>query len=343
MLEYKTQVYLSLPIIITHGAPFWVSNFPSRLFNIKARVRVPKTRREELFPPLIHFFPSLRLSSLGRGGWLERHAFRTAAAVERVDAGSPASLATARCAQGAPASWSPLPPPATGAEKRSHTTTDAARALLGRREAGSTLPSVKAYLAPGIPTSERSLRSLVVLPSHTLALSFARVPTLRWGCLFFLPLWVRKAPSSPLSHPQPPPAPCSVCSNRTSGSPGCAHLTSGAGVVAQGSAPSSAQRAARSALHHQEHPALTIPNGLFQQPGAEADLQARRKAQVLLLPAPPWRNVRRALCASLRLNFWCAHRPVRSPSLAQGTRSLRHQGTPPYKQFLVFFLGRKPT
>ena len=123
MLEYKTQVYLNLPIIITY-APFRLSNFPSRRFNINGF----QTKGErKLFPPLIHFLPSKRLSSLGRGGWQQRHAFCTAAAVGRVDAGSPAPLATARRAQGAPAARSPcLPPPATGAEKGSHATTDAA-------------------------------------------------------------------------------------------------------------------------------------------------------------------------------------------------------------------------
>lgn len=111
-------------------------------------------------------------------------------------------------------------------------------------------------------------------------------------------------PSSSLYPPRISTPQFSVCSNRTRGSPGCAHLIRGAGVAARGSAPSSAQRAARSALRRREHPALTIPNGFFQQRGARADRLARRKAGSLPPSGHPGRN---AWCAPsscwLLLNF----------------------------------------
>lgn len=219
----------------------------------------------------------MRSGSFGRGGWQERHAPRTAAAVGRVDSGSPVPLAAARRAGCASDSPRPrLPPPATGADQRSRATTDAAALPRGtgcsrHHPLPPSQPTpVTAYLVAGTPTSARTLRSPPVLPPHTFALPLARVLTLRGARLTFLPLSHQESGVIllPLSSSHPPPTPSSVCSNRTRGSPGCAHLIRGAGVASQGCAPSSAQRAARSALQRREHPALTIPNGFFQQRGA---------------------------------------------------------------------------
>lgn len=220
----------------------------------------------------------MRSGSFGRGGWQERHAPRTAAAVGTAVSGSPAPAAAAR--RGGRASSSPrprLPPPTSNrcgsAIPRYHGRCGAPsghRMLAAPSSPPSQPTPVKAYLVAGTPTSARTLRSPPVLPFHTFALPLARVLTLRGARLTFLRLSHQESGFIllPLSSPHPPPTPSSVCSNRTRGSPGCAHLINGAGVASQGCAPSSAQRAARSALQRREHPALTIPNGFFQQRGA---------------------------------------------------------------------------
>lgn len=153
-----------------------------------------------------------------------------------------------------------LPPPATGAGAATSRRRGCRRAPLGPRVVRSTIP-------PPQPTWPRGHHH-PVLHWHTHALPLARDPALRGDCRIFLPLSGQEGCSVP--HPS------SACSNRTRGCQGCAHLTSGAGVAAHRSAPSWAQRAARPELRRPEHPALPIPNGLFQQPGAETDL----------LPAP---------------------------------------------------------
>lgn len=155
---------------------------------------------------------------------------------------------------------------------------------MGHRDVRSTTPQPqptwpRGHRHPHAPRGPRrsSLRTV------SLCLSLAS-PRFAGAAESFSRCRLRKvAPSSP-SHPSPASSPSIlVCSNRTRGSPGCAHLTSGVGVATQGSAPSSAQRAARSALRQREHPVLAVPNGLFQQLGPRADLPARRNTRVLQL------------------------------------------------------------
>ncbi|CAI9170858.1 unnamed protein product [Rangifer tarandus platyrhynchus] len=89
---------------------------------------------------------------------------------------------------------------------------------------------------PEVPAEPPFARSSLRLPLASA--HFARV----------LPSLSPAVASGRWLHPPPLTLPLasSSCSNRTRGSQGCAHLTSGAGVAAQGGAPSSAQRAARS-------------------------------------------------------------------------------------------------
>lgn len=255
-MEHRTS--LSQPSHY-YGAPLGVGYFPNESLKLKLGFGFKQAERGErkLFPPLIHFSSSLRSSIFGRGAWQARHAPRTAAA--RRAQGAFASHLQQQVRSSDPAPPPTLRCPGTG--------------MLG---CSQHLPFRQSLPGPG-DTDIRApcaLLSPLVLPSHTLALALNCVHTQRRGCLFFL--LVSGPPPSLTPSPRPPP--CSVCPNRTRGSPGCAHLTSGAGVAAQGSASPSAQRAARSVLRYREHPALTMSNGLFQQLGAEADLRAHSDA-----------------------------------------------------------------
>lgn len=169
---------------------FWVSYFPSRHFKINARVRVSNPQKGKENFSLCLFTSHLLRDQAA----LEREGGRNAILTMQ-----PQRWAGGR-GQPCPISRSPprplciclpVPSPPTSSNRcgaailRRH---GCYGAPLGHRDVRSTIPRVKAYLAPPTPTSARALWSPTVFPSHTLALPLARDPTLIQGCLFFLPL-----------------------------------------------------------------------------------------------------------------------------------------------------------
>lgn len=187
------------------------------------------TKGRKTFPsvhPLLTFF---KIPHLWKGGWEARQAHRLAAVMRERTRAPPRG-------QLQPAARS-LP---TSSNRCERATRGNCSPLVGTVDARNTTPQPQPTWPRGHrhPPTPCGLR-WSSLSTASLALSLACVPTLRWGCLLFLPLSDQEGgsilPLSPSSLP--PPTPSSVCSNRASGSSGCAHLTRGAGVAAQGSAP----------------------------------------------------------------------------------------------------------
>lgn len=153
-------------------------------------------------------------------------------------------------------------------------TTGMLPALRGHPEARGPPRRGTAYLAPGTPTSARPevpaslLRPILAPPP-------ARVRTLR-PVLPSLSPRSHQEGGSILRSPSPRPPPAAPIGR---GSPGCAHLTSGA----RGSRPRRRAPRLRSgppgpALRRPKHPALAVSNGLFQQLGAELTAGRQQRA-----------------------------------------------------------------